>query len=394
MSGFVKRKIEANTSGRGAMDKNWSGRLRFLVGKAALSILAAAIFLIPNAGTAMARGAGPLLPVPVSTSPGNGDLNPYGVQFISKGMSPLRTGDVLVSNFNNSSNQMGTGTSIVNIRAGQQLPFYQNATTPGLDLALVTLKAGFVVVGNIPETYSSTTATTPSAIGQGQLTFISPNGTLVTTLADNFINQPWGMTVGNDRGSSFQLFVSNLNNVLVNATGFVSRIDISFSRKTGFHLNNEVIIGAGYLNSTGPTGPAGLVYNQRTDTLYVASQNDNAIFAIPNAGHITANQTTPGTAIFADQVHLHGPTGLIMAPNGDLITANFDGVNASDPATPPVFFSELTEFTTGGQFVTQFSIDPNMGSAFGLGLMQQGNAVNLAYVDDTLATLSILPFAR
>ena len=68
-----------------------------------------------------------------------------------------------------------------------------------------------------------------------------------------------------------------------------------------------------------------------------------------------------GTLIYADATHLHGPIGLVFAPNGDLITANSDAVNA-DPAQP----SELVEFTTGGQFVGQFSVDPANGGAFGL----------------------------
>jgi len=43
-------------------------------------------------------------------------------------------------------------------------------------------------------------------------------------------------------------------------------------------------------------------------------------------------------------VHLHGPLGLLLAPNGDLITANGDAVN-SDANQP----SELVEFTPSGQ---------------------------------------------
>ncbi len=32
-------------------------------------------------------------------------------------------------------------------------------------------------------------------------------------------------------------------------------------------------------------------------------------------------------------MHLHGPFGLVLAPNGDLITANGDAVNG-DPTQP------------------------------------------------------------
>ena len=48
----------------------------------------------------------------VSTLPPNGDLNPYGVAFVpllfQSGSGPVQPGDILVSNFNNSSNLQGT----------------------------------------------------------------------------------------------------------------------------------------------------------------------------------------------------------------------------------------------------------------------------------------------
>jgi hypothetical protein len=48
----------------------------------------------------------------------NGDLNPYGVAFVPAGFPSggrIGPGDVLVSNFNASSNLEGTGTIIVSI---------------------------------------------------------------------------------------------------------------------------------------------------------------------------------------------------------------------------------------------------------------------------------------
>src|ERR1700676_4741719 len=51
-----------------------------------------------------------------STIPGNGDLNPYGVAIVPPGFpsnGAIRPGDILVSNFNNSSNLQGTGTTII-----------------------------------------------------------------------------------------------------------------------------------------------------------------------------------------------------------------------------------------------------------------------------------------
>ena len=66
-----------------------------------------------------------------STVPANGDVNPYGVAVVPTSTGSLVKGDVLVSNFNNSANLQGTGTTIVQISpGGPQTLFAQiNATT-------------------------------------------------------------------------------------------------------------------------------------------------------------------------------------------------------------------------------------------------------------------------
>jgi len=90
----------------------------------------------------------------VSTVPLNGDQNPYGVAFVPDGFrkgGPLNPGDVLVSNFNNSANAQGTGTTIVRITpGGVQSLFFQAPSGVGLTTALGVLRRGFVIVGNLP----------------------------------------------------------------------------------------------------------------------------------------------------------------------------------------------------------------------------------------------------
>src|SRR4029077_4675949 len=55
----------------------------------------------------------------LSTVPPTGDANPYGAAFVppgfQSGTGPLKPGQVLVSNFNNSANLQGTGTTIVRV---------------------------------------------------------------------------------------------------------------------------------------------------------------------------------------------------------------------------------------------------------------------------------------
>ncbi len=58
-----------------------------------------------------------------STVRANGDVNPYGVVVVRRSQGRLHRGDILVSNFNNSKNLQGTGSTIVH---------------------------GWVIVGNLP----------------------------------------------------------------------------------------------------------------------------------------------------------------------------------------------------------------------------------------------------
>ncbi len=97
-----------------------------------------------------------------STIPANGDLNPYGVAFVPPGFpagGPLKPGDVLVSNFNNSKNLQGTGTTIINLTPssgaapdGTASLFFQGTPPLGLTMALGVLQRGFVLVGNVTTT--------------------------------------------------------------------------------------------------------------------------------------------------------------------------------------------------------------------------------------------------
>ncbi len=325
----------------------------------------------------------------VTTVPANGDLNPYGVAFVPPGFpsgGTLSPGDILVSNFNASSNLEGTGTTIVDIKPnGAQSLLFQGPSAPGqvgLSTALGILQRGFVIVGNVPGTYDSQGNLV--SVGQGSLTILDRNGKVVTTISDSlFLDGPWDLTV-NDQGSQAQVFVSNVLN------GVVTRIDLSIPKSGDPIIESLTRIGSGYLHSIEPAvlavGPTGLAYNPKNDTLYVASTEDNEIFAIPNAGSRT-NDAGTGRVVYHDNAHLRGPLGLVLAPNGDLITANGDAVNAD-----PNQASELVEFTPRGKFVGQFSIDPTQGAAFGLAVTNVGGILRLAAVEDVTNSVDVWTF--
>ena len=131
-------------------------------------------------------------------------------------------------------------------------------------------------------------------------------------------------------------------------------------------------------------GPTGLAYDAEADVLYVASTGDNAIFAIPNARE-SRQDAGMGTLVYSDQMHLHGPLALVLAPNGHLLTANGDAVNP-DPNQP----SEIVEFTRTGRFIAQFSVNSTgIGGAFGIALSGSDDEFRFAAVDDILNALDV-----
>ena len=143
------------------------------------------------------------------------------------------------------------------------------------------------------------------------------------------------------------------------------------------------------MRSRGAGGaPTGLVYDSSSDTLFVASSDDNAVFAVPNASKVTTTQGT-GTIIYQDPTHLHGALAMAMATNGHLLVTNNDVING-DPNQP----GEIVEFTTGGQFVAEIPVDPNQGGSFGLAVKANGQTAKLAAVDDNTATLLIWTVQR
>ena len=94
-----------------------------------------------------------------------------------------------------------------------------------------------------------------------------------------------------------------------------------------------------------------------------------------------------GRLIYQDNAHLRGPLGLVLAPNGDLITTNGDAVNPD-----PNQASELVEFTPSGRFVGEFSIDPSQGGAFGLAVTNFGGILRLAAVEDVTNSVDVWTF--
>jgi uncharacterized protein (TIGR03118 family) len=331
--------------------------------------------VLPNLGNAAAQTS--------STVPAtNGDTNPYGVAFVPRDIAPgglLHPGDLLVSNFNDSSGVQGTGSTIVDIGPnGQQSVFFQGGPGLGLTTALGVLKSGFVLVGNVP--------TVNGVAQQGSLIVLDSNGNVVTQLTSaQLLDGPWDLAI-NDKGSKAQVFVSNV------LSGTVTRIDLSIPHGGTPIVESETQIASGYAIRTDPAalvvGPTGLAFDAVRDILYVASTGDNAIFAIHNAAFSQGDHGM-GQLIVQNDPNLHGPLGLVIAPNGDLIVSNGDAQSPN-----PNDVNQLVEFTPAGAFVGKFQVDSGgPGAAFGIALSTDGGQLRFAAVDDNTNSVTIWTFS-
>lgn len=376
------------------------------------SVLALAI----SAAPAVAMSDPPILDhltsisVVASTIPGNGDVNPYGMAVVQRSVGNLRAGHILVSNFNNSANQQGTGTTIMDMAPdGSSVNVFAQIdpdTLPGacpggvgLTTALSVLSSGWVIVGSLPT--SSGMSSTAQA---GCLIVLDSHGNVAETIAGGPINGPWDMTAV-DLGEFAALFVTNVLNGTVAAggdtvnEGTVVRIDLVIPQNKKPLVLSETVIGSGFAEHTDPNalviGPTGVGLSPPCSfldlrdcpkgasfpgeiVLYVADTVNNRIAEIPNP---LFRNGSAGTGItLTSGGTLNGPLGLTVAPNGHILTVNGDDGFATETTPGGVqVASELLD-NTGGP-------PPGNGALFGLVFDGKNK---LFFVDDASNTLNLL----
>jgi len=318
-----------------------------------------------------------------STVPRNGDVNPYGVAVVPQSNGDLHQGNVLVSNFNNSGNIQGTGSTIVQVTpGGRQSLFAQigdlGSACPGgvgLTTALVALRNGWVIVGSLP-TQQMNGNTVIS--GSGCLIVLDSRGKVRETFTGHGINGPWDMTAL-DLGGITELFVTNVLNGTVDAAGAtvdggtVLRLVISSGPTDSPTLLNVTQIGSGFGEHLDPAalviGPTGVGLGP-DGILYVADTVANRITAIPDAVFRVTDDGTGKTV--TKKGALNGPLGLAIAPGGDVLT-----VNSGD--------GNMVETTPGGKQAEVKTVDnqgdpAGAGNLFGLAVKPGADAVY--FVDD------------
>jgi len=276
-----------------------------------------------------------------STIPSNGDINPYGVFRVARTVGRLNRGSILVSNFNNSNNLQGTGTTLVQISPEGNFSLFaliNPATLPGpcpggvgLTTALVVLRSGWVIVGSLPTTDGM--ADTAQA---GCLIVLDSNGDVIETITDPQINGPWDMNVfdssgeKSDRPGEALLFVTNVLNGTVAGggqivnDGTVLRIALELPNSSPPTVKSITVIGSGFPERTDPAalviGPTGVALSKNNKVLYVADSLNNRIAAINDPLTRKSSEGTGSTLSIGGS--LNDPLGLTLAVNGDILATN------------------------------------------------------------------------
>jgi sugar lactone lactonase YvrE len=321
--------------------------------------------------------------------PANGDVNPYGLVVVPASVGKLSAGDLLVSNFNDKENNQGTGTTIDQVTSAGKSTLFATVNAKalpgacpggvGLTTALNVLPGGYVIVGSLPTTNGK------SATAQyGCLIVLDSNGHVVKTIANANIQGPWDSTAVSE-GSKTTLFVSNALNggaakgIHTIDNSNVVRIVLESGEGQVPKVLSEQVIAKGipWVDSAtalviGPTG-VGLASD---GTLYMADTLANRITAIPQAMTRTTPAPAGGTTV-SEGGHLKEPLGLVIAPNGDIITSNAGDGN-------------IVETNPDGKQVGVQTADTKTGagSLFGLAVAPGDNGVY--YVDDGENTLNLL----
>jgi hypothetical protein len=315
----------------------------------------------------------------------NGDVNPYGMAFVGKSSGRLVQGDILVSNFNNSKNVQGTGSTIVEVSPSGSRTLFAAISAHGLPgscpggigltTALVELDPGWVVVGSLPTT-NGKSATAKA----GCLLVLNSAGKVVETWSGHGLNGPWDMTASQS-GSTAALYVTNVLNGTLAAKGSVVhrgsvlRLDLSLRSGKPPLLKRTTVVGSGFSERTDPgalvIGPTGVGLGP-AGTLYVADTLTNRVDRIVHADTRTSS-AGEGAAVTSGGA-LNNPLGLVVAPSGAVLT-----VNAGD--------GKLVVTAAGKQAGTAWldkSGKPKgSGALFGLALSKDGL---LFFVDDATNT--------
>ncbi len=328
-----------------------------------------------------------------STVPENGDQNPYAIVVAPVSAGKIVKDDVLITNFNNSTNLQGLGSTIVSYSPSTkktslfaQIPrdLAQCPGGVGLSTAMTMLTSGWVIVGSAPSRDGTT-----NTRGDGCLIVLDSNGQVAGTLANAGINMPWGNIATIDDGATATLFVSNAGfgfgspdgepPVVHEATVVRLRLSIEPGQKPVVRSQTVIASGLGAQADKDVflVGPTGLALGAN-GTLYVSDSVGNSINAIPDAA---TRDTSAGVgSVMTKDGLLKRPLAMATAPNGHLLVIN--GLNGQvveiDPQSGQQIYARWID-------ANKAQTPPGSGDLFGIAMTPKGDG--FYYVEDEVNML-------
>jgi hypothetical protein len=266
-----------------------------------------------------------------STTPANGDVNPYAVLAVTHTVGTLKAGDILVDNFNNKTNYQGTGTTIVNVHPDKSVTVFADIPPNqqgcpggvGLTTAMVQLSTGWVLVGSLPTSDGKI-----GTSGPGCLIELAPDGNVAGTITGAYLNGPWDAALL-DHGDTATLFVSNTLAGVNDARGAtvnqgnVVRLSLTQTATAPPRVTAATEVAGGFAEREDAAalvkGPTGVALDG-AGTLYIGDNLGNRIAVVPNA--VTRGDSAGAGETLTEGGQLAHPLAVRLAPNGNLLTAN------------------------------------------------------------------------
>jgi hypothetical protein len=341
--------------------------------------------IVPNDTTSILKKLTKDVEIGSTVDPKNGDMGPRAISLVRSTFGLLKTGQLVVCNFDDSAGAAGKGTTIEVLDPdphSQPVTFTQNTKIEGCDGDAVTAANqvyGAGLVSGLVSHFTQTGVLEKSYGAPIQVPFAD---------ADAFCGEayaPEDIYISDSKtGSIVKLAFLNVSSGHVKLTQVI----------TGFEVNK----GSGW----SALGPSGMQYdNQKTgglcnDTLYIVDGVDNTIVAVSNVSKLLEKdeivvqrggkkfkcarpKDTCARLVYSGSP-LDAPVASALLPNGNLIVANTQGGN------------KLVELTPTGQVLDTKTIDKST-IAHVFGLLATGTSDSntaLFYTDTKTNTLQEL----
>lgn len=325
----------------------------------------------------------------------NGDTNPYALILVPASIATTTTtttasfqaGDLLVSNFSNSTGINGLGTTVEDINPSAMTPApvtFSDIVSGPVALALNANQTALWV--------ANFGSATDGTAGDVQVLNNTGKAFFYGDIKNKALWGSWGQAFNGAAAGATPAPAFFDTNVL---TGAVYRLQGFPATSSGPNFAAATITQIGTLGHTGTNnnnvvGPQGMVYISATDSLYVVDAANNKIISFSNVS--TTTTVAQPTVVFSG-LPLNQPAGLALNPlNGDLLVVNQGDNNLVELSLPATMGTTYMASVVATKTLDPTPVVNGAGAAlFGLTATQDasGNLV-VYFTNDNTNTVEVL----